>query len=394
MRKLTGAEREGLATLTSYGVDSALLEVTETGLQKSIMDATRPVRDLLYNYGLHSYEHQTQGTESKVLLPAIIFSKDQDREAKASLYRPQTKQGDPRIWFYGLKAQANASDILAIIPNSGTLLLVNLTQLAARQIKVGRLGALLSSMSRPAGSASEELLELLQDLAKAGPLKSVMAEKSDTAIGRTLEAALGIAMNSSKSPDFKGIELKASRRRKAARAVRKTLFAQVPDWSRSPFKSSAEILNAFGYERGDDFKLYCTVNAAKVNSQGLTFDVQGEAGDLWEVSDKATINRFAVWSLHTLRDRLERKHAETFWITARPEMVGSQEWYHLERVLHTRKPVLSQLDPLLDQGVITMDHLIKRTPTGGAREKGPLFKIAGPDLPLLFPPPLEYDLVA
>ena len=394
MRKLSGDERESLAALTSYGVDSALLEVTETGLKKSIMDATRPVRDLLVGYKLHDYERQSQGTDAKVLLPAIVFSGEQDRDAKASLYRPQTKQGDPRIWFYGLKAQANPFDILAIVPNAGTLLVINLTQIAARRIKEGRLGAILSAMSRPEGSTSAELLERLKLLAKAGPLKSVMAERSDTAIGRTLEDALGIAMNSNKAPDYKGIELKASRRRKAARAVRKTLFAQVPDWSRSPFKSSAEILNAFGYARGDDFKLYCTVNAAKVNSQGLSFDVQAEAGDLWEVSDQAAIDKFAVWSLDKLRERLAQKHTETFWVTARPEMVGSQEWYHLDRVLHTRKPVLSQLDPLLDQGVITMDHLIKRTPTGGAKEKGPLFKIAGPDLPLLFPPPLEYDLAA
>ena len=392
MRKLTAAERETLAALTSYGVDSAMLEVTETGLNKSIMDATHSVRDLLAQYDLHDYDRQAQGTDAKVLLPAIVFSGDKDRDAKASLYRPQTKQGDPRIWFYGLKGQANPSDVLAIVPNEGTLLLINLTQLVASKIKQGRLGKILAAMSRPPGSASEELLERLRVIASAGPLQSLMAERSDTAIGRTIEAALGIAMNSSKTPDYKGIELKASRRRKAARSVRKTLFAQVPDWSRSKFKSSAEILNAFGYERGDDFKLYCTINSSNINSQGLSFDVQADDGDLWEVSDQPNIDKFAVWSLDLLRERLATKHAETFWVTARPEMVGTQEWYHLERVMHTRKPVLSQLDPLLDQGVITMDHLIKRTPTGGAKEKGPLFKIAGPDLPLLFPPPLEYEL--
>ena len=394
MRRLTGGERESLAALTSFGVDSALLEVTETGLKKSIMDATRAVRKLLVDYELHDYESQAQGTESKVVLPAIVFSGESDRDAKASLYRPQTKQGDPRIWFYGLKGQANPFDILAIVPNAGTLLLINLTQVVARRIKEGRLGALLTAMSRPAGSVADELLQRLQDLATTGPLESVMAVRSDTAIGRTLETALGIDMNSSKTPDYKGIELKASRRRKSKRSVRKTLFAQVPDWSRSKFKSSAEILNAFGYARGDDFKLYCTVNSANVNSQGLSFEVQPEAGDLWEVSTQAAIDKFAVWSLEKLRQRLASKHAETFWVTARPEMIGTREWYHLETVLHTRKPVLSQLDPLLDQGVITMDHLIKRTPTGGAQEKGPLFKISGPDLPLLFPPPLEYDLVA
>lgn len=394
MRRLSGNERDSLAALTSYGVDSALLEVTETGLQKSIMDATRAVRELLVDYELHDYDRQAQGTDSKVILPAIVFSGDSDRDAKASLYRPQTKQGDPRIWFYGLKGQANPFDILTLVPNAGTLLLINLTQVPAGRIKEGRLGAILTAMSRPEGSAADELLEKLRALANAGPLESVMAGQSDTAIGRTLEAALGIEMNSSKAPDYKGIELKASRRRRATRSVRKTLFAQVPDWSRSKLKSSAEILDAFGYARGEDFKLYCTVNSANVNSQGLSFEVQPEAGDLWEVSNQAAMDKFAVWSLETLRGRLASKHAETFWVTARPEILGRREWYHLERVLHTRKPVLSQLDSLLDQGVITMDHLIKRTQTGAAREKGPLFKIGGPDLPLLFPPPLEYDLVA
>ena len=106
MRKLSSDERESLAALTSYGVYSAMLEVTETGLKKSIMDATRSVRELLVQYDLHDYDRQTQGTDSKVLLPAIVFSGEQTRDAKASLYRPQTKQGDPRIWFYGLKGQA------------------------------------------------------------------------------------------------------------------------------------------------------------------------------------------------------------------------------------------------------------------------------------------------
>jgi hypothetical protein len=80
---------------------------------------------------------------------------------------------------------------------------------------------------------------------------------ADTAVGRTLEAALGIQINSSKKPDYKGIELKSFRNK---RDNRKNLFAQVPDWELSKFKSSAEILDAFGYQRQQDFKLYCTVS--------------------------------------------------------------------------------------------------------------------------------------
>ena len=60
-----------------------MLEVTETGLKKSIMDATRSVRELLVQYDLHDYDRQPQGTDSKVLLPAIVFSGEQTRDAKA-----------------------------------------------------------------------------------------------------------------------------------------------------------------------------------------------------------------------------------------------------------------------------------------------------------------------
>ena len=394
MRKLSTSERESLAALTSFGLESALLEVTRTGLEKSIIDATQPVRSMLAQNSIHDFGIQSQGTDAKVLIPALVFASITGKKSKASLYRPRTKQGDPRIWFYGLKTQANASDILAVIPDTDRLILINLTKVAATDMRQGQLGILLQALSRVAGSVSEELLTRLKGIARDGPLESVMAGRSDTAIGRTIEAALGISMNSDRAPDYKGIELKASRRRKRSRAVRKTLFAQVPDWSRSKLTGSAAILEAFGYWREDDFKLYCTVSGKMKNSQGLSFTVDDEAGDLWEVSDQAAYGKFAVWSLDKLRARLSEKHAETFWISAKPEIVAGREWYHLETVLHTRKPVLTRLDFLLDQGVITMDHLIKRTPTGGAKEKGPLFKIAGPDLPLLFPPPLEYTLAA
>ncbi|WP_425466131.1 MvaI/BcnI family restriction endonuclease [Ostreiculturibacter nitratireducens] len=61
-------------------------------------------------------------------------------------------------------------------------------------------------------------------------------------------------------------------------------------------------------------------------------------------------------------------------------------------VLHTRKPILSQFDLLLEQGEITMDHLLKRTPKGRVSEKGPLFKINAGSLGLLFPPSKSYAL--
>lgn len=73
-------------------------------------------------------------------------------------------------------------------------------------------------------------------------------------------------------------------------------------------------------------------------------------------------------------------------------MVDGREHFRFLDVLHTRKPILSQFDILLEQGEVTMDHLIKRNAKGRVSEKGPLFKINTAALGLLFPPSQRYEL--
>ncbi len=62
--------------------------------------------------------------------------------------------------------------------------------------------------------------------------------------------------------------------------------------------------------------------------------------------------------------------------------------------LEHSKPIVSQFDILLEQGIITLDHLIKRTASGKVVEKGPLFKIKPTGLGLLFPPSMVYNLLS
>jgi len=232
------------------------------------------------------------------------------------------------------------------------------------------------------------LLGLLNQIATRGPIEAML--NADTSIGRTLETLLGIDINSSKKPDYKGIELKSYRDR---RGNRKNLFAQVPDWNLSVFKSSAEILNAFGYNRGDDVKLYCTVSSLMRNSQGLKLRLDSKINQLLENSDKPAIGDFVVWQLETLHNRLLEKHNETFWIAADSILIDGKEYFQYKKVEHTKKPILTQFDILLDQGIITLDHLIKRKSTGSVVEKGPIFKIKPNALDLLFPPSKVYSLI-
>lgn len=392
MRHLTKTEIDRIKLLTEKSVELCLIEPTSTGLEKSIMDATGTVREYLKEQKIHEFETQLQGPESKIQIPAFLLTSNECVNSVASLYRPNTKKGDPRIWFKGLGSYSNPNDIIGIIAFDSKLYVLNITQLDLSSLIESSysnpIKELLNEINSISNEVANELLLLLNKIASNGPVPALL--QADTAIGRTLETLLGIDINSSKKPDYKGIELKSYRDK---RGNRKNLFAQVPDWEASKFKSSAEILNAFGYPKGSDYKLYCTVSAIVRNSQGLKLKLESDVKQLIENSDNSSLGDFAVWSLDTLHKRLLEKHNETFWIAADSIQKDGKEHFLFKKVEHTRKPIVSQFDILLDQGIITLDHLIKRTAEGKVVEKGPLFKIKPNALNLLFPPSQIVNLI-
>jgi hypothetical protein len=369
-RPLKEAESARLKLLNEAGLKSVVLFVTATGLSKSILDATEPMRHFFVGENYHDYTLQSKGESAKVQKRAVIVNASHNFETNVSLYRPLTKDGDPRYWIYGLKAHGADGDAFAIFFIDGTLHTLNLTRTPIDHdddespiIKL--LWPLLSAVN----SVSEELIGRLRELSARGPLRAVCS--GDTAIGRSIEQALDIEINSSPNPDYKGIELKSARNS----PTRSTLFACVPDWSLSACKSSLEILERFGYQRGNDFKLYCTLSTQRTNSQGLRLRMDEAMRWLKEVRISNPEEQVAIWRLEQLEEKLKQKHPQTFWIKAISERRSDGEWFHLQSVIHTKNPNTPQLERLLGDGTVTVDHLIKRTAAGGAQEKGPLFKI-------------------
>jgi hypothetical protein len=393
MRQLSTVEINRIKLLTENSVEFTLIEPTKTGLEKSIMDATGPVRSYLKEKLVHDYDEQYQGQPYKVFIHSYLVNTDNLIPSTASLYRPVTKKGDPRIWFKALTGYVKANDILGIIAFENHLYVINITRIDIEILLKSRiinpLQDLVTQIKSISNFVADELLGLLRKVAQRGPVPAML--KADTAIGRTLEKLLGIDINSSRKPDYKGIEIKSFR---DERGNRKNLFAQVPEWSLSKFKSSSEILKNFGYSRDSDYKLYCTVSTLKRNSQGLKLNMNNKINQLLENSDKTEIGDFVVWSLETLHKRLLEKHNETFWIAADSLQIDGIEHFIYKKVDHTKKPIVSQFDILLEQGIITLDHLIKRTASGKVVEKGPLFKIKPTGLGLLFPPSMVYNLLS
>ena len=158
-----------------------------------------------------------------------------------SLYRPVTKKGDPRLWVNKVRGVEflRANDIFALITHRDILFAVNLSTVEISKVCLSPIHTplkdLILELSREKNSVSDELLGLIKDRMTDWMPAEVLA---DTGIGRTVESILGIEMNPSKNPDFKGIELKSHRE---TSRVRNTLFTQTPEWAISRLKSGKAI---------------------------------------------------------------------------------------------------------------------------------------------------------
>lgn len=392
MRHLSEIEIDRIKLLTEQSVELCLIEPTETGLHKSIMDATGSVRTYLQSKSIHDYAMQRQGPDNKIQIPSFIITATTLQPSSASLYRPNTKKGDPRIWFKGLGAFAQANDIVAIIAFEKQLYVLNITQLDLGSLIYAQdsnpVKELVAAISQDSNEIANELLTKLRAIASRGFVPALL--QADTAIGRTLEHLLGIPMNSSKTPDYKGIELKSARENKG---TRKGLFAKIPDWELSKFKSRSEILDAFGYWEKGVFRLYNTIRATGRNAQGLILRTDYELDFLFENSDREEIGDFLVWKLEGLRNALATKHKETFWITAQSKTEDDKEYFLFKSAEHTKGPLLNQFGLLIDMGVITLDYPIKRLENGSVIDKGCNFKLKPTALNLLFPPSQSYSLL-
>ena len=382
--------------LARHGIEAGYFVPTDTGMSKSIVDAHEGIQRFLRSKLLHNFAEQIQGTDHKKKLAVKLVMPDRTVDRELSLYRPQTKKGDPRLWVSRLGEYAAPFNLIALVVDSnGTLYVINCSRAdvwASRERSGSPLHQLLNKAST--SDVAEELLEKLRDISAMGFVESM--RHGPTGIGFTLESLLGIAANSSRTPDYKGIELKSGRTPSNGVArTRSTMFSQIPKWELSHLKSGKEILNSYGYYNAekDRTQLYCSV-AASPNSQGLFMrvDSSGELVENLAIKDDGSETQVVVWVLSDLEAALAAKHKETFWIKAQHQKMGSKEQFHFTNVIHTRSPLINNFGLLVDTGKIEMDYTLSSKPSGGTRDHGYLFKLWPRNFDLLFPPPINYAL--
>ena len=386
MRQFTKFEKENIKFLINHNIEFTQVEVTPTGLKKYILDATVPMRTFFVEKKVHDYALQEQGPENKVFYPAIILTEGDAVKTEATFYRPRTKKGDPRIWIHKLGSYTNGNDIHVIFVFERTLYLANLTTIDFRKVYestiITPLQEVIKAQYGQSGIVADELLGKFRSVSGQWFQSEVMA---DTGIGRTIESFLGITMNSEKTPDYKGIELKSHREKR--RSNKNVLFTQAPDWDISKLKSGKQIVEKYGYYLGEKKTYHNTVQCTHPNSQNLFLNVEVDK-QLLEL--KARLKKdvdVAVWRLLKLHNRLSIKHHETFWIEVENVINDGKEYFRYKEIEHTKNPNIGQFDILIEQNIITIDLLLSRSSRHGDTYS---FKIKKRGMPLLFPESVKY----
>ncbi len=330
----------------------SFLVPTKTGLKKSIMDATEKFREFLSDAGVHDFDAQRQGSENKKFVSTILISQDIYFRTKTSLYRPHTKNGDPRVWVYGLGKRASEGDLLAFLSARDLLVVINCSSCDMQGLLASITSRIPYISSVKSSSVSDELLDKLSQISKRGFIKSL--RPGDTGVGYTLETLLGIKANSSKTPDFRGIELKSSRQNNP----KGTFFSMVPDWSKSKL-SVKELIERRGYytEKFGPLKTLHQTLTTKNNARNLRLKL--EQNDIYGgCEENNTFIKDVYWSLEEFESRLTNKHKETFWIDVEKKESGSLEEFKYRAVTHTSNVDLGVIPVLFEKQVVSLDYVL------------------------------------
>lgn len=357
-----------------------LIRMTSTMLEKSIIDASGPLRTILRDNDIVDYDNVLQGTDYKVLKDSHVLMESDLIEMKTSYYRPKTKLGDPRIWVYGIKKYVPSGTLIYFTAYQGNLVVIPLTNETLEQLLPQYFGLNDDYL------ILEELMQRLSIISNQW-IKSISPLKSSPKdVGETLEKCLGISPNSVAQADFKGaIELKCKR---AGAGNLDTLFSMVPNWEISALKSSTDIMLTYGYpsnKYSGFVDLYVTVNN-KPNNQSLFLIADDDEQIIYQRSKvNGIISEVCSWEYSAVKQKLQEKHPKTAWLVAEEKVINGEIHFNYNKIQLTQRPIFSQFTTLINQGIVTYDWRGRvRTDRTGYKDKGHCYRVGPRNRSLLF----------
>ena len=237
----------------------------------------------------------------------------------------------------------------------------------------------VSDQSLPHSVALQKFLKEFDAIRKRGWIPS--RRSGSTGVGYTLESMLQLEENNSPRGDYLGMELKAWRHDewKSDNARRMNLFLKEPQWIKK--ESSAQRIHTFGY-RDDNGRqaLYSTVQARQ-NSHGFLLRIDQPGQRVFLTHEQTDIG---FWTFETLGSRLQEKHSEAAFVSARSRHRENREEFLFDHVVYCAQPSISAFIDLIQQGKVVVELRMHVKTTGGARNHGTAFRIQHQCLPQLY----------
>lgn len=388
-------ELEVINNLHKYNSnDYTVIRLTQTMLNKSIIDANGFLRTLLLDNDLLDFRNLTD----KVYLTANLVLDNQKHRVKISFYKAN-KRGDERFWIYGLgkfikSSQINVNDLIYItVNNQKELTLFNVTHSIPQNSTIIELfgqDKVEDSLNR--------LIPQIKAIARQGfHNNSKGAGKiAPKDAGDTLESLLGIQTNNSQEADFEGIiELKS----KSSKTL-DTLFTLRPNFEGTPvaeFEPNdrsrvSAFARLYGYDSDKHLgykSLYITIGSEEnpQNNQGFYLEVNDSDNivELRKQENKKSI-LIAFWTFEALEEELHKKHPATLWVKVESKMDGEVGQFKYVEAELTRSPQFMTFLSLIKSGAITYDWRGYTTPAGKyvGKNHGNAWRIKNKQRGLLF----------
>ncbi|MCY7157561.1 MvaI/BcnI family restriction endonuclease [Streptococcus gallolyticus subsp. gallolyticus] len=388
-------ELEVINNLHKYNSnDYTVIRLTQTMLNKSIIDANGFLRTLLLDNDLLDFRNLTD----KVYLTANLVLDNQKHRVKISFYKAN-KRGDERFWIYGLgkfikSSQINVNDLIYItVNNQKELTLFNVTHSIPQNSTIIELfgqDKVEDSLNR--------LIPQIKAIARQGfHNNSKGAGKiAPKDAGDTLESLLGIQTNNSQEADFEGIiELKS----KSSKTL-DTLFTLRPNFEGTPvaeFEPNdrsrvSAFARLYGYDSDKHLgykSLYITIGSEEnpQNNQGFYLEVNDSDNivELRKQENKKSILT-AFWTFEALEEELHKKHPATLWVKVESKMESEVAQFKYVEAELTRSPQFMTFLSLIKSGAITYDWRGYTTPAGKyvGKNHGNAWRIKNKQRNLLF----------
>lgn len=365
--------------------DFALIRMTKTMLEKSIIDASGIFRKILKDNEIIDFEKVEKGADGKIYKTVNIIGEEVVEE-KISFYRPKTKNGDPRFWIYRLSKYLQAGDLIYITIKDSEIYVIPVVEKLFNESNIEKI---LKKDSETEDAILLEIKNELIKIKKMGWIKSVGVKNNGNSpkdAGETLELLIGIKANNLISADYKGeIEVKTKR---LGVTAKDTLFCLIPNWDISKVRSASELILKYGYPSNkyeDYLDLYVTVSNAP-NNQGLYMDINDEENVVFQNFQNLNIKEeVCKWKYDDLKARLLLKHPKTVWITVEEKEENNEKYFRYTKVEYSQNPIFTQFLYLIQEGKIVFDWRGRVQKNGKKyKDKGHAFRMNPKHRKLLF----------